>query len=86
MKKTWLAALLLLIPALIAFPKGNGDTSKSIPALDGYSQAGDENMSFDFQWKIEGDLIHIQMAAPTTGWVRTLRSSSSVSAPGLEST
>ena len=73
MKKLVLAGSLLMILVLAAFAGGNGETGSDagLPdsTLDGYSRVTDESLSFDLQWKVDGELLHVQMAALTTGWV-----------------
>ncbi len=51
---------------------GNGEETNAgvlSSPLEGYSRVTDENLLFDFQWKIDGDKLNIQLTAPTTGWV-----------------
>ena len=73
MKKLLFTTALLAIFILTAAAGGKKEETKAredvYPPLEGYSSVSDESMSFDFQWKVEGTSLHIQMAAPTTGWL-----------------
>ncbi len=67
----WLASLLTLI-IFAVYANGDGeeaDVSFEDITLEEYSRATVEDLSFDFQWKVDGDVLHVQMAAPTTGWI-----------------
>ena len=68
MKKILLGVTILSLIASMVFANGDGEES-SASVLPGYSQAGAESHSFDFQWKVEGEDLHIQISAPTTGWI-----------------
>ncbi len=67
MKRVLLTAGLLTLFTFATFASGSGELSNI--TLEGYSRATDEQMAFDLQWKVDGDVLHVQIAALTTGWV-----------------
>ncbi|MBT3274372.1 MAG: DOMON domain-containing protein [Spirochaetales bacterium] len=69
MKKTFTMITLVLLTAAIAFAGGDEEEASESMVLPGYSQAGNDSHSFDFQWQVDGDSLNVQIMAPTTGWI-----------------
>jgi len=71
MKRLLVTSVLLAVIVFSAYSQGDGEGDAGLGdiTLEGYSRATDENMGFDFQWKVEGEELHVQMAAVTTGWI-----------------
>ena len=69
MKRLLLVLIVMLIGAVAVFANGDGEEGAETTALEGYSNAMDSSLKFDLQWKIEGENLMVQMAAPTTGWL-----------------
>lgn len=73
MRKLIITITLFALVVLTAAARGDReremDTKTVFPVREGYSSIDDESIAFDFQWKVEGTSLKVQMAAPTTGWV-----------------
>lgn len=73
MRKLLVTIGLLTLFVSAAFAGGDGEEGSggALPdiTLEGYSRETDERMGFDLQWKVDGQTLHVQMAALTTGWI-----------------
>ena len=73
MKKMLFAGVFFTIFVITAMGGGGKEEGERgavlSPPLEGYSRVSGEDISFDFQWKIEGENLSVQISAPTTGWV-----------------
>jgi hypothetical protein len=73
MKKLLCAITLITILVISAAAGGNKEENNDggfiEPTLEGYARISDEGMAFDFQWMVDGKNLHVQLAAPTTGWL-----------------
>ena len=70
MKKHGLILLCLLLISTVAFAGGKKEGDGfSVPVRDGYQSVTVDDLSFQLQWQIDGDMLNLQMAAPTTGWI-----------------
>lgn len=49
------------------FLAAQGGQTADVPALDGFSRGSAGGV--DVQWRVDGDMLEVQMAANTTGWV-----------------
>ena len=68
MKRITLTTLALLLAATAAIAGGEGEQAE-MEVMAGYSQITDDNLSFDFQWQVDGGNLNVQIAAPSTGWI-----------------
>ncbi len=59
--------VLFLLFAVTGFLAAQGSQTADVPALDGFSRGSAGGV--DVQWRVDGDMLEVQMAAPTTGWV-----------------
>jgi hypothetical protein len=63
MKKALMAVSLILVGAFCY--AGGAPETETTP--EGYTKV--EADDFELQWKVDGDLVHFRLSAPTTGWV-----------------
>ena len=69
-RKYLLVVALILMSTAVIFANGNGEEeAMAIEVMDGYKSADVDEAGVNVQWMIEGDQLHIQMSAMTTGWI-----------------
>ena len=68
-RRIMILSLLVSCTAFVpVFSEGNGEKEGSdVQVLEGYQSVTESGINF--QWKVEGDALHIQVMAETTGWV-----------------
>jgi hypothetical protein len=65
MKRVLLLTALITIITLNGFARGAQEPDLALP--EGFSSASGGGITF--QWKVEGENLHVRIAAATTGWV-----------------
>ena len=69
-RKLLLVTTLILMSVAFIFANGDGEEeAMAIEVMDGYKSADVEEAGVNVQWMIDGDHLHIQMTAMTTGWI-----------------
>ncbi len=67
-KRISVLMLMMVLAAAALSANGNGESEGAeVPVREGYSSADIE--AINFQWKVEGENLSVQLTAPTTGWV-----------------
>lgn len=63
-----LVVIIFAFAAAGALANGQGEQgSPAVPVLDGFKSA--DAAGVNLQWQVDGDMLHVQVAAMTTGWV-----------------
>ncbi len=73
MKRLLFAVAIMVLAAFTAYSGGEGEDAAELDfadiTIEGYSRVTDEGQAFDLQWMVEGEELHVQMAALTEGWI-----------------
>ena len=67
MSRTAVLVAVVLFAATSAFANGEAEAAPEVPVLEGFESASAAGVNV--QWRVDGDTITVQAAAPTTGWV-----------------